>query len=508
MDIIVGIYMAINVDGLMYESNQSGYTLTGYSNLPSSTLIIPSSIGNINVTIIGVGALDSSPVTSVYIPSTITAISKSAFYGSTNLTRVIFEDNSQLVTIGDYAFANCSVGNILLPRTVKNIGEYAFANCGNNNNISGCLPSLFSNTFANTKPVTVYINMSMRYYPEVQDTANVTYLVQFVIINGIEYIFDVPSRTYTLYSATNCEEGALIMTYINNLGQDGPVATINMNAFIKYPFTTVNIPYTVTNISQGAFSASTSLNQVVFGDNSQLVTIGDNAFANCNVQNILLPSTVESIGAYAFQNCGNNNNISNCTPSFVSTTFANTKPVTVFVNQKTYDDYDLGTGYTPNVTYRVYGSSNGNGSPIPIATICFVAGTLVKTDQGEFPIETLTRHTLRGKPIQVTQTRQLDPFIVKIKAHAFGSMPTRDTYVTKNHRIYQGSWVRAFDLVNGNTVTLWKHQGYLYNVLVDIHTSMSVHGMRVETLDPKEPTARLYPKKSTKMVRPSIKMIL
>ncbi len=351
----------------------------------------------------------------------------------------------------------------------------------------------------------------------------VVFNMAVVEIYGVEYTFDPFTNTYTVTSAAGYADLGLsvpvITSYISEEGRNGPVVAIAPYAFSQNTLTYVNIPYTVVDIGTHAFDSCTQLMTVSIPDNelTALSTIGDSAFANCNVQNILLPHTVQSIGEYAFQNCGDNNNISNCTPSFFPNTFENTKPVTVFVNQQTYDDYGL-SDYTPNVTYRVYGSPNGlangspnglaNGSPISIATICFVAGTLVKTDQGEFPIETLTRHTLRGKPIQITQTRQVDPFIVKIKAHAFGSMPTRDTYVTKNHRIYQGSWVRAFDLVNGNTVTLWKHQGYLYNVLVDIHTSMSVHGMRVETLDPKEPTARLYPKKSTRMVRPSIKMIL
>jgi len=307
-----------------------------------------------------------------------------------------------------------------------------------------------------------------------------------VTVNGL--IYDLVGGTYTLYGGTPDTVNVTIASSIGGIN----VTVIGEHSLTGANIISVTIPSTITTIENGAFEGCISLATVVFDGISELITIGAAAFGHSNVTGIVLPPSVTSIGNNAFQDCGNNNDISNCTPTITSNSFINFQQITVFVNQTTYDTYGLSSGYTPNVTFRVPGAPNG--SPVPIATICFVAGTLVDTDQGEFPIESLTRHTLRGQPIQVTQTVQLDPWIVKINARAFGTTPTRDTYVTKNHRIYQGSWVKAFDLVNGHTVTLVKHQGYLYNVLVDTHTSMNVHGMRVETLDPNEPTAKLYPR--------------
>jgi hypothetical protein len=321
-------------------------------------------------------------------------------------------------------------------------------------------------------------------------------------------MFIEESQTYTVMSGIDYgspgKEGTpglgVIATYMDRSdiqpGQKGYVTRINTNAFAGNPYlTSVNIPYSIIDIGDYAFSGCSNLTTVSIANNeyTALSTIGEYAFADCKITGAVLPSTNISIGAYAFKNCGDGNNLVNCSmPIMDTTTFTNTNKITVYVNRNTYDYYEMGpdgTTYTENVTFL-----SPNSSSAPIAAICFTAGTLVETDQGEFPIESLTKHTLRGQMIQVTKTVQLDPWIVKIKARAFGSNPTRDTYVTKNHRIYQGSWVKAFDLVNGNTVTLVNHQGFLYNVLVDTHTSMNVHGMRVETLDPKEPTAKLYPR--------------
>jgi hypothetical protein len=124
-----------------------------------------------------------------------------------------------------------------------------------------------------------------------------------------------------------------------------------------------------------------------------------------------------------------------------------------------------------------------------------VEGTTVKTDQGCFPIQTLNRKcTLRGQAIQLTKTMHCDPYLVKINAYAFADTPTQDTYMSINHRIYFNRVrVKARDLVNGTTISLIPYNGQpLYNVLVKAHTSMEVHGMIVETLDPTSLIALLY----------------
>lgn len=62
----------------------------------------------------------------------------------------------------------------------------------------------------------------------------------------------------------------------------------------------------VTTIEDDAFEGISTLSSITFDDNSQITTIGNNAFDTYNnyVTEIHIPSSVESIGDYAFQGYG------------------------------------------------------------------------------------------------------------------------------------------------------------------------------------------------------------
>ena len=142
-----------------------------------------------------------------------------------------------------------------------------------------------------------------------------------------------------------------------------------------------------------------------------------------------------------------------------------------------------------------------------ISDICFIKGTIVKTDQGFFSIEKITNQTLYGKSITITKTKHYDPYLVKINAYALGEFPTKDTYMSLKHHILLEKSIMARELINGDTITQVPYDGEpLYNVLVDTHTTMKVHGMLVETLDPNSIVGLFYrsklsPKQKNKMIK-------
>ena len=142
--------------------------------------------------------------------------------------------------------------------------------------------------------------------------------------------------------------------------------------------------------------------------------------------------------------------------------------------------------------------STGSTGPTPYIDICFVKDSLVQTDQGIVPIQKLIpgKHTLfKQYIIAVTESIHTDAELVKVSAYAFGSYPTKDTYVSKNHRINGAdSFKEAQEFVNGVTVTLVPYDRQpLYNVLCERSAFMKVHGMMAETLDPQSDIA-LYHK--------------
>jgi hypothetical protein len=140
----------------------------------------------------------------------------------------------------------------------------------------------------------------------------------------------------------------------------------------------------------------------------------------------------------------------------------------------------------------------GPTGPSPFVDICFVKDTMVQTDQGQVAIQELRpgKHTLFKQYIlAVTETIHTDAQLVKVAAYAFGSYPTKDTYVSKNHKINGAdSFKEAQEYVNGVTVTLVPYDRQpLYNVLCERPAFMKVHGMMAETLDPSSDIA-LYHK--------------
>jgi len=146
----------------------------------------------------------------------------------------------------------------------------------------------------------------------------------------------------------------------------------------------------------------------------------------------------------------------------------------------------------PTPTPTIVTSPTPTPTP-PVSDICFIKGTLVKTDQGIVPIEKIKTQTLNGKSIIVTKTIYDAPYLVKISAGALGSIPTHDTYMSWKHHILVDRPTMARELVNGDTITEVPYDGEpLYNILVDTHTTMKVHGMVVETLNPKSSIGRFF----------------
>jgi hypothetical protein len=96
-----------------------------FQNSNLSTITFPDSI-----TIIGQYAFQYSNLSQIVIPSGLQTIGIYAFFNNITLTTIIFENNSELTSIGNYAFAtdpgNSILTSINIPASVTSIGDYAF----------------------------------------------------------------------------------------------------------------------------------------------------------------------------------------------------------------------------------------------------------------------------------------------------------------------------------------------------------------------------------------------
>lgn len=192
-------------------------------------------------------------LTSVLLPSTITAIGESAFDGCTGMH--IGGLPSSLTAIRYAAFYNCrSMTTLALPASVTTIEEQAFAACGFWINVNANNPN-----YSSINGVLFNKNQSeLLYYP-----------------GSIAGGFAVPSTVKTI--------GNLAFYWCNKL-------------------TSVTIPSSTTYIGYSAFEGCDALTFVSLP--SSLDSIGATAFYYCmNLININIPASVKVIGSQAFLGC-------------------------------------------------------------------------------------------------------------------------------------------------------------------------------------------------------------
>jgi hypothetical protein len=131
-------------------------------------------------------------------------------------------------------------------------------------------------------------------------------------------------------------------------------------------------------------------------------------------------------------------------------------------------------------------------------TICFLSGSMVLTDQGPVAIEYLipSVHSIYKKPIiGISITYSLEDTLVCIPKHAFSKhVPTRDTYLSNNHKIYHNRvFLEAEQWLGYKGIhTIPYENQLLYNVILKDYGIMNVNNLICETLDPKNPAAKEF----------------
>ena len=247
-----------------------------------------------------------SGLTNIEIPSGVTSIGDYAFYGCSGLTNI--EIPSGVTTISDYAFFDCSsLTNIKIPNGVTTIGEYAFYGCSSLTNIE--IPSGVTSigdyafSYSGLTSMAFCENSQLK---SIGDSAfencyglNAVYISDWDSWFRIQFVSDYSnplSHAHNLYL-----NGELV----NNLVIPDDTPSIGNYVFSGGDcLTSIEIPSSVTSIGNSAFYGCSSLTSVIFGKNSQLTSIGNSAFDGCNsLTNIEIPSSVTNISSYAFYGC-------------------------------------------------------------------------------------------------------------------------------------------------------------------------------------------------------------
>jgi hypothetical protein len=149
----------------------------------------------------------------------------------------------------------------------------------------------------------------------------------------------------------------------------------------------------------------------------------------------------------------------------------------------------------------LYTSSQHDGSvyrialplPLPVANICFVEGTLVMTDQGIIPIETVTKdNTLFSKKVKMlTITRSFHKYLITFEKDEIApNVPNQKITMSKNHKVLYNGLMMDAENVGGTKVP---YDGQLlYNILLEDHGIVLANNLISESLDPTNVIAKLY----------------
>ena len=109
------------------------------------------------------------------------------------------------------------------------------------------------------------------------------------------------------YLVTEISEGSFQNLFIQSVQfeANSEVRTIGKNAFAYSMITNITIPQHVTEICENAFFNCQLLKQVNFQENSELNKIGEKSFSHCAIENINIPSHVKEIFPKIFINYQN-----------------------------------------------------------------------------------------------------------------------------------------------------------------------------------------------------------
>ncbi len=267
----------------------------------------------------------------VTLPSSLTKLENSVFSGCSSLTTVNIPES--LTSVGSYAFSGTAIESIVLPETVTELGDGAFSRCTKltSVNIPDGITEIGMFTFSDCKALTslhipasvekmyayvfegcfslktLTVDEENQYFKSVDDVIynkDMTTLILYAPKKECT-AFDVPSTVKIIDSYAFQSAGLKTVTLPDELNE------IGYAAFIKSSVESIKIPASVTKLGSLVFSKCNSLTSVVFEDGITIKEIPYSAFSSSSaLESIEIPKSVEVIESVAFSYCTNLKNVS------------------------------------------------------------------------------------------------------------------------------------------------------------------------------------------------------
>ena len=312
-------------NGFVYYDTGSGRRLEIIYNCYSSSVSIPE-----GVTDISSGAFDYAPFSELYLPASMTELNSDILYvfrlmypESINISNnnpnyssvdgVIFnKDKTELIfypgmknysagtytvpdgveRIGDYAFSNANIKEVILPDSVHSIGDNAFANSSIEKiSLPDAITEIGYDAF-----------LGSAYYNDKNNWENNALYFDNYLIKAED---SEDYETFDIKNGTTLIAGGAFEDYLSlkKVNIPSSVTSIGEYAFSGcLSLTDITIPDSITSISYGVFANCLSLADIVIPDS--VTSIGDFAFLYCmSLKDITIPDSVTSIGYGAFECC-------------------------------------------------------------------------------------------------------------------------------------------------------------------------------------------------------------
>lgn len=359
---IEGVYRnkpVTSIDELAFRGNKTLVSVTIGENITSlgknaflncpnlEKVILPSTLQTIGVSCF---QLDAS-LKEIIIPDKVTEIPDNAFAYCSSLERVVFGKNIQ--KIGKSSFQDCNaLTELVIPDTITSIAEHCFAGCKNLKMVHiganlqiiprsaflGCsaLENVIFSDAGNLKEIDRYAFNDCRSLKEITIPSGVerindeafSYCLALEKVTISETVKEIGvgvfQNTKFVNDAIAKQESFIyadhwLVSFIN-YNPENPVTTLSAGQFkdtmvgiADYTFyenielKEVYLPSTLKYIGYASFAYCTSLWKVRLADDS-VVSIGDYAFAYCQITNLILNSGLKEIGDYAFSDNSQLNN--------------------------------------------------------------------------------------------------------------------------------------------------------------------------------------------------------
>ena len=282
-----------------------------------------------------------SPI-SVYIGDNVISIGDNAFNNS-SCQSVTFSENSQLISIGDFAFENCkSLTSITIPSSVTSIDNQAFYGCTSLTSVTipSGVTSIGGFAFKNTPWWNTYSADTSHHY------GNIIY------INDVAYTATSSGITSCTFREGTVSIGGFAFENCKSLTSitiPSSVTIIGGNAFFGCSgLKSITIPSGVTSIDNGTFYQCSGLTSVTIPDS--ITSIDEMVFQSCtSLTSITIPSGVTSIDNQAFYGCTSLTSITvlaTTPPTLGSSVFKNTNNCPIYVPAESVDAYKTAANWS------------------------------------------------------------------------------------------------------------------------------------------------------------------